>query len=65
MKIYPADMDRGEIHNLLGGAIAPLPVTLISTVGEDGVYNAAPYSFIVPVNIWPPIICVSISVFSQ
>ena len=63
MKIYPADMDRGEIHNLLGGAIAPLPVALISTIDEDSIYNAAPYSFVSPVNIKPPVICVSISVF--
>lgn len=63
MKIYLADMNRGEVHNLLGGAIAPLPITLISTIGEDSIYNAAPYSFVSPVNIKPPVICVAISVF--
>jgi len=63
MKINLADIDRSEIHNLLSGAIAPLPITIISTVAEDGVYNAAPFSFVTPVSVKPPIICVSISVF--
>jgi len=63
MKIEPADLDRWEIHGLLTGAIAPLPIALISTIGEDGIYNAAPFSLIIPVSPKPPIICVSISVF--
>ena len=63
MKIEPVNLDRQEVHNLLSGAIVPLPVVLITTVGEDGVYNAAPYSFVIPVSAKPPIICVSISVF--
>ena len=63
MKIEPVNMDRQEVHNLLSGAIVPLPVVLITTVGEDGVYNAAPNSFVIPVSAKPPVICVSISVF--
>ncbi len=60
MKIEPANLDRQELHELLGSAIAPLPVTFISTVGEDGIYNAAPVSLITIVCYKPPIICVSI-----
>ena len=59
MKIEMANLDRQEIHELLGSAIAPLPITLISTVGEDGIYNAAPFSLIAPVSWKPPVICVS------
>ncbi len=44
----------------MGKIIAPLPVALISTVGEDGIYNAAPFSFITPICNKPPIICVSL-----
>ena len=59
MKIEMANLDRQEIHELLGSAVTPLPVALISTVGEDSIYNAAPFSLITPVCWKPPIICVS------
>ncbi|MDP2931904.1 MAG: flavin reductase, partial [Chloroflexota bacterium] len=59
MKIETAKLTRQELHDLIGNAIAPLPVALISTVGEDGKTNAAPFSFVTPVCAKPPIICVS------
>jgi len=59
MKIETANLEREELHNLIGHAIAPLPVALISTIGQDGTHNAAPFSFITPVCSKPPIICVS------
>lgn len=59
MKLEPANLERQELHDLIGNTIAPLPVVLISTIGQDGTYNAAPFSFIAPVCSKPPIICVS------
>ena len=59
MKIEIANLDNRQMHTLLGSAIVPLPIALISTVGEDGIYNAAPFSLVVPVSWKPPIICVS------
>lgn len=59
MKIETAELDTQEIHELLGRAIAPLPVALVSTVGEDGTYNAAPFSLVVPVSWKPPVVMVS------
>lgn len=59
MKIETANLNRQELHDLLGNTITPLPVALISTIGEDGTHNAAPFSFIAPVCSKPPIICVS------
>jgi len=38
---------------------------LISTVGEDGIYNAAPFSFVAPVSSKPPIICFSSAVYGR
>ena len=61
MKIKPAELQRNETHNLLSGAIIPLPIGLVSTVGENGIHNAAPYSFLFPVSMRPPLICISIS----
>jgi flavin reductase (DIM6/NTAB) family NADH-FMN oxidoreductase RutF len=36
--------------------ISPRPVVLITTVDKDGLINAAPFSFIMPISIKPPII---------
>lgn len=59
MKIEVANLDRQQAHDLIGSSIAPLPVTLISTIGPDGRHNAAPFSFVTPVCSKPLIICVS------
>ena len=59
MKLESAKLGRQELHNLLGSTITPLPIAFISTIGEDGVYNAAPFSFVAPVCSKPAIICVS------
>ena len=59
MKIETKNLDRHQLHDLIGNSIAPLPVTLISTIGQDGTNNAAPFSFIVPVCSKPLTICVS------
>ena len=60
MKIDVTNLDVRQTHDLLTSAIAPLPIALISTVGEDGVYNAAPYSLVIPISWKPPLIIVSI-----
>ncbi len=60
MKIEMATLSSLDTHLLLGSVISPRPVVLISTIGEDGVYNAAPYSAVTSVSRKPPIICVSI-----
>ncbi len=54
-------LDPRTIHELFINAMAPLPVMLISTVGADGVYNAAPFSAVCPISWEPPLICVSIA----
>jgi flavin reductase (DIM6/NTAB) family NADH-FMN oxidoreductase RutF len=60
MKIDINSLDVKQTHDLLTGSIAPLPIALISTVGEDGIYNAAPYSLVLPISWKPPLVCVSI-----
>ena len=61
MNIEVANLEETALHELLGRAIAPLPIALVSTVGEKGTYNAAPFSLLFPVCWKPPIICVSIA----
>ena len=36
--------------------LSPRPTVLISTVNKDGISNAAPFSFVMPVSMDPPII---------
>lgn len=45
MKIDLADMNQKELHGLLVGAIVPRPVAFVSTMGGDGVFNLAAFSF--------------------
>lgn len=58
MRIEMATLESEEAQKLLS-VITPRPIVLISTVGEDGTYNAAPYSAVTSVCHKPPIICVS------
>jgi flavin reductase (DIM6/NTAB) family NADH-FMN oxidoreductase RutF len=59
MKVEMSNLTREESHDLIGSTIAPLPIAFISTIGPDGTYNAAPFSFVAPVCSKPPIICIS------
>ena len=59
MQIEIGNQPRMELQELLEGAITPLPIALVSTVGPDGVNNAAPFSLVFPVCWQPPIVCAS------
>jgi hypothetical protein len=39
MNIDLADLNQKELHGLFAGAIVPRPVALVSTIGEDDVFN--------------------------
>jgi flavin reductase (DIM6/NTAB) family NADH-FMN oxidoreductase RutF len=45
MEINMQDRDPVMNHKLLTGLVAPRPIGWISTIGQDGVLNLAPYSF--------------------
>lgn len=61
MKINPENLDFRESHHLLAGSIVPRPILLISTIGEDGVFNVAPFSFVTGVSLKPTLIGFEIS----
>ncbi len=56
MKIDPANLDYKDSHELLVGAIVPRPIAFVSTVGKDGVFNVAPFSFFSGVCVKPALI---------
>ncbi len=44
---------------MIGIALTPRPVTLVSTIGQNGSYNAAPFSSTAHISSKPLIICIS------
>lgn len=60
MKIDPANLDWRDAHELLVGAVLPRPIAFVSTVGEDGVYNVAPFSFFTVMSVKPAIVGIGI-----
>ncbi len=56
MKIDPTKLDRKAAHELLVGVALPRPIAFVSTIGEQGVYNLAPFSFFIPMSVKPAIV---------
>jgi flavin reductase (DIM6/NTAB) family NADH-FMN oxidoreductase RutF len=57
MMVDPAASSIHDIEKLLVGVILPRPIAFVSTIGTDGVYNLAPFSFFTAVCPKPPVIC--------
>lgn len=45
LKFDFATLNPSQRYKLLAGLVVPRPIALITTISEDGVVNAAPYSF--------------------
>ena len=56
MKIDPVGLDSREIHELMVGCVVPRPIAFVSTIGEDGVYNVAPFSFFTLLSMHPTVV---------
>ncbi|MCZ8183342.1 MAG: flavin reductase family protein [Beijerinckiaceae bacterium] len=51
-----AEVDKATRYKLLSGVIVPRPIAFVTTLSEDGVVNAAPYSFFNVFSDDPPLI---------
>ncbi len=60
MKVDPATLDRKTAHDIMVGAALPRPIAFVSTIGANGVYNLAPFSFFIPMAAKPAIVGVGI-----
>ena len=60
MKINPKDLNRHEAHDRLTEMVLPRPIAFVSTIGRDGVFNLAPYSYFSPLCNLPMIVGFSI-----
>jgi flavin reductase (DIM6/NTAB) family NADH-FMN oxidoreductase RutF len=60
MKTNPENLDYRDTYKLMVSAIVPRPITLVSTIGEDGVFNLAPFSAFMSACLKPTIVCFSL-----
>lgn len=59
MKIDP-NLSWIQAHEIMVAAVAPRPITFVSTVGPDGVFNLAPFSLVTPICMSPIVVGFSI-----
>lgn len=59
MEITPETLQWREAYKLLVGSILPRPIAFVSTLAEDGIANAAPFSFFTAICADPMLICFS------
>jgi len=59
--IDPNDIDPKVAHDILISAVTPRPVALVTTQGENGVMNGAPYSYFNIASIRPAMVSVAIT----
>lgn len=56
MKIDLAKLDVAGAHGFMVGAVLPRPIAWVSTIGEDGVYNLAPFSYFTALSSKPAVV---------
>ncbi|MEH7249407.1 flavin reductase family protein [Neobacillus niacini] len=59
MEVSPDTLEWRDAYKLLIGSILPRPIAFVSTVDENGVANAAPFSFFTAICAEPMLICFS------
>lgn len=59
-KIDPKQLSERENYKFLIGSIIPRPIAFVTSMSEEGVVNAAPFSFFNIVSSNPPMISVSV-----
>ncbi|MDP5273276.1 flavin reductase family protein [Chengkuizengella axinellae] len=58
--INPSAQSRTENYKLLIGSIVPRPIAFVTSHNEEGLVNAAPFSFFNAITAKPPLISISI-----
>lgn len=60
ISITPESMSERENYKFLTGSIIPRPIAFVTTQSDEGVVNAAPFSYFNIVSANPPLISVSV-----
>jgi flavin reductase (DIM6/NTAB) family NADH-FMN oxidoreductase RutF len=58
--VEPERLDPRELYRLLISVVVPRPIAFVSTVGERGSFNVAPFSYFNLIGTRPPLLSVSI-----
>jgi len=61
MIVDPQSQSPGAMYRFLIGVVVPRPIAFVSTVGENGRFNVAPFSFYNAISGNPPLLGVSIN----
>jgi flavin reductase (DIM6/NTAB) family NADH-FMN oxidoreductase RutF len=59
MLIDCVNVGQGELYRILTGTVIPRPIAWVSSRGENGVDNLAPFSFFNVVSVNPPMVAFS------
>ncbi len=54
-------MDRMESYRLLASLVVPRPIAFVTTINDENLVNAAPYSFFNMMGSEPPILAINIA----
>ena len=60
MKVDPVNLEWREAYELLTSAIVPRPIAFVSSIGEDGVFNVAPFSWFTGICVAPMLVGFSV-----
>ncbi|MDI2587909.1 flavin reductase family protein [Psychrobacillus sp. NEAU-3TGS] len=60
LSLNPKNNSERENYKLLIGSIVPRPIAFVTSVGEDGTINGAPFSYFNIVSSSPPMISIAI-----
>ncbi|MFM5931139.1 MAG: flavin reductase family protein [Novosphingobium sp.] len=60
MKFDMRELDLGARYKIVNSTVTPRPIAWIVTRGENGVVNAAPYSFFNACGVEPPLLMVGL-----
>ncbi len=58
--IDPSALSARERYRLMIGSILPRPIAFVTSIGKEGIVNAAPFSYFNGVTSTPPIISISV-----
>jgi len=61
MILDPEAVSSGAMYRFMIGVVVPRPIAFVSTVGADGRFNVAPFSYFNAITNRPPLIGISIN----
>jgi flavin reductase (DIM6/NTAB) family NADH-FMN oxidoreductase RutF len=56
MEFILDNLDQRDKYRVLTSCIVPRPIAWVTSVSQDGIYNAAPFSYFTGVSIEPPLV---------